>query len=261
MSITSLPIVPPPLAQPPRVGAGGSTDRVEGRGAWQGLLSLISGIHALALADQVVVSAPSFLTTVTIGRYTDPSQLGAYAIGISVLASAFTIQGSLITLPYSIQVHRPLGTPAEHAGSSLAHSSLLAAVITIVLAMTALGLFALGAQAELTAMTWALAGVMPFALFREFCRRFNFTHLQMARALMLDVAVAAIQLSVLGWLGWTGRLSAVTACGAIGASCGVAAVGWWCLSRADFAIRVGQVRATMKQSWSSGKWLFANQIM
>ena len=215
----------------------------------------------MALVDQVVVSAASFLTTVAIGRHTDPSQLGAYAIGISVLASAFTIQGSLITLPYSIQLHRPLGTPAEHAGNSLAHSSLLAAVITLVLTMTAFGMFALGAQPELTAMTWALAGVMPFALFREFCRRFNFTHLQMDRALMLDVAVAAIQLSVLGWLGWTGRLSAVTACGAIGASCGVAAVGWWYLARADFAIRIGQVRATMKQSWNSGKWLFANQIM
>src|ERR1700694_915406 len=198
MRITSLPIVQRPLAQPPRAGAGGSTDRVEGRGAWRGLLSLVSGIHVLALLDQVVVSAASFLTTVTIGRFTDPSQLGAYAIGISVLASSFTIQGSLITLPYSIQVHRPLGTPAEHAGSSLAHSSLLAAAITIVLTMTALGLFALGAQPELTAMTWALAGVMPFALFREFCRRFAFTHFQMARAVMLDAAVAAIQLSVLG---------------------------------------------------------------
>ena len=106
----------------------------------------------MALVDQVVVSAASFLTTVAIGRYTDPSQLGAYAIGISVLASAFTIQGSLITLPYSIQLHRPLGTPAEHAGNALAHSSLLAAVITLVLTMTAFGLFALGAQPELTAM-------------------------------------------------------------------------------------------------------------
>src|ERR1700681_2569092 len=146
MRITSLPIVPPPLAQPPRVGAGGSTDRVEGRGAWQGLLSLISGIHALALADQVVVSAASFLTTVTIGRFTDPSQLGAYAIGISVLASSFTIQGSLITLPYSIQQHRPLGTSAEHAGSSLIHSSILSALISVVLIGTALSLFVLGAQ-------------------------------------------------------------------------------------------------------------------
>jgi O-antigen/teichoic acid export membrane protein len=220
----------------------------------------VSGIHALALVDQVVVSVASFATMVTIGRFTDPSQLGAYAIGISVLASSFTIQGSLITLPYSIQQYRPSGTPAEHAGSSLAYSSLLAALITIVLTVTALTMFALGAQPELTTMTSALAAVMPFALFREFCRRYNFTHLQMARALLLDAAVSATQLSVLGWLAWTGRLSAVTACGAIGISCGLAGAGWWYHARADFAFLAADVRATMKQSWSLGKWLVANQI-
>src|SRR6266849_8130980 len=247
LKITSLQTAPTTPAWRTGVPPGASTGRAEKKWAWRGLLPLISGIHVLALIDQAVVSAASFLTTVIIGRYTDPSQLGAYAIGISVLASSFTIQGSLITLPYSIQLHRPLGTPAEHAGSSLAHSGLLSALLTIVLTVTALGLLAGGAEPELTAMTWALAGVMPFALLREFCRRFAFTHLQMARALMLDVAVAAIQLAVLGWLGWTGRLSAVTACGAIGVSCGLAAVGWWYLARGEFAIRVGQVRATMKQ--------------
>jgi len=261
MRTTSLPAVPRPVAQQPHIAATSSTDPVQGRGAWQGIFTLISGIHALALADQVVVSAASFLTTVTIGRFTDPTQLGAYAIGISVLASSFTIQGSLITLPYSIQQHRPLGTSAEHAGSSLIHSSILSALISVVLIGTALSLFVLGAQPELTAMTWALAGAMPFALFREFCRRFSFTHLQMTRALLLDAAVSTIQLSMLGWLGWTGRLSAVTACGAIGVSCALAAVGWWYLSRAQFAFLLGDMREAMKQSWSLGKWLLANQIM
>src|SRR5882672_9531385 len=90
------------------------------------MLQRVRGVHVLALADQAVVSAASFFTTVIIGRCTDPSQLGAYAIAITVVASLFTIQGSLITLPYSIQRHRPLGSPAEHAGSSLVHSSMLA---------------------------------------------------------------------------------------------------------------------------------------
>jgi hypothetical protein len=188
-----------PAGVPPDTG----TARPEKKKAWPDLSRFISGVHVLALADQGVVSTASFLTTVIIGRWTDASQLGIYAIGISVLASSYTIQGSLITLPYSIQRHRPMGTPAEHAGSSLAHSALLAAATTIVLMVTALGFFATGAQPELTAMTWALAGVMPFALFREFGRRYAFTHLQLTQALMLDAAVAVIQLSILGWLGWT----------------------------------------------------------
>jgi O-antigen/teichoic acid export membrane protein len=239
--VASVPTTP---AGPDCTPAHASTEPAATKWRWQGLLRLISGIHVLALVDQAVVSTASFMTTVIIGRYTDPSQLGAYAIAISVLASSFTIQGSLISLPYSIQRHRPLGTPAEHAGSSLAHSGLLSALAVIVLTLTALGLFTEGSPPELTAMIWALAAVMPFALFREFGRRFEFMNLQIGHALMLDVAVSAIQLCMLGLLAWTGRMSAVTACGALGVS-----------------IRPSQIRVTLKQSWGLGKWLFVNQIM
>ena len=261
MKNSTLPIAETTPASRTSVAADASTGRAERSWAWPGLLRLLSGIHALALADQAVVSATSFLTTVLVGRYTDPSQLGAYAIAVSVLASLFTIQGSLITLPYSIQRHRPLGTPAEHAGSSLAQGGLLSAVAIIMLAVTALGLFARGAPPEVTAMAWALAAVMPFGLLREFGRRFAFTHLQMGQALGLDAAVAVIQLSILGWLGLTGRMSAVTACGALGVSCGLAAVGWLYVARSDFVIRTGQLWAATRQSWSLGKWLFVGQVI
>jgi O-antigen/teichoic acid export membrane protein len=237
------------------------TEQAEAARLWRGLLRLVSGVHILALADQVAVSAASFVTTVIIGRCADPSQLGAYAIAISVLASAYTIQGSLITLPYSIQLHRPLGTPAEHAGSSLVYSGLFSALVTFVLIATALGLTGWGAPPALAEMSWALAAVMPFALLREFGRRFTLSHLQMVQVLLLDVAVGAVQLVMLAWLGWTGRLSAVTACGALGVSCGVAAIGWLCVMRAQFAVRLDDVWTTMKQSWDLGKWLFVNQIM
>ena len=254
MKISAFAIAPP-------VSSGASAHPAAKGRAWRGLLPRIFGAHFLALADQAVVSAASFLTTVMIGRFTDPGQLGAYAIAISVLASAYTIQGQLISLPYSIQRHRPLGTPAEHAGSSLALSGLLAALATALLAVTAMSLFAGGASSELIAITWALAAVMPFALFRDFFRRYAFTHLQMAHALILDVAVAVIQLAMLAWLGWSGKMSAVTASVALGASCGLAAAGWLYLARADFALRVNQVRATMNQSWNLGRWLVVNQVM
>src|SRR3979409_2051570 len=64
------------------------------------LLRCVSGIHVLALPDQAVVSAASFLTMVIIGRATDPSQLGAYAIAIAQLASPFPIRAALIPQPY-----------------------------------------------------------------------------------------------------------------------------------------------------------------
>jgi O-antigen/teichoic acid export membrane protein len=221
----------------------------------------ICGVHGLALADQAIVSAASFFTTVIIGRCTDPSQLGAYAIAISVLASLFTIQGVLITLPYSIQLHRPLGTPQEHAGSSLAQTALFTGLVVAGLATAAVGMLARGASPELVVMTWALAAVAPFALLREFCRRFSFAHFHLGHALALDSAVSVLQVATLAWLGRTGRMSAVTACAALGLSCAVAALGWFYVARGEFAIRRDQVGRTVKQSWSLGKWLFVNQIM
>ncbi len=71
--------------------------------------------HALALADQAVVSGTSFLTMVVVGRSTSASELGLYSIASSLLVASVTIQDSLISLPYTIQRHRPLGKPAEHS--------------------------------------------------------------------------------------------------------------------------------------------------
>ena len=230
------------------------------RNGWLKALGLVSGVEVFAFADQAVVSATSFFTTVMVGRYSNPAELGAYAIGISVLAVMYTIQGSLISLPYSIQRFRVLGTPEQHAGSTLAHSGLLSATATIVLAVTALGLYAFDARSQLFAMTLALAAVTPFALLREFSRGFTFTHLQIAQSFILDVAVAAMQISMLAWLGWAGRMSAVTAFGALGVSCGAVAVGWLCFTRAKFVIELRQARATMKLSWGLGKWLALGQV-
>ena len=229
------------------------------RGVWVRFLRTV-GMHALALADQAVVSGASFLATIVVSRGASPIQLGFYSIGISWLVSALGTQDSLVSLPYTIQRHHPLGTPSEAAGSSLAQSGLLSALAVVILVMAALGLSAHDAEPALVAMTWVLAVVAPFLLLREFGRAFAFAHLQMAQALILDIAVAAIQFAGLGWLAWIGWMSAATACTALGGACALTGAVWLYLARADFAIRRNQVRPAMERSWDLGKWLFAGQI-
>jgi O-antigen/teichoic acid export membrane protein len=220
----------------------------------------MSGTHVLALADQAVVSGASFLTTVLIGRSTDSSELGVYAIGVSVLVSLLAIQDSLISLPYAIQWRRPKGTPAERAGNALTHSVLLSALGLVVLMGSALGLAARDAGPELTAMAWALAAVAPFALLRDFGRRFAFARLHMGEALAMDAAAAAIQLAALGLLRWSGTMSAVAALAALGGAYALTSILWLWRARGDFAIRGSQARTAMAESWGLGKWLFAGQI-
>jgi O-antigen/teichoic acid export membrane protein len=216
--------------------------------------------HIAAWADQAVVSGTSFLALIMLGRWAGPDQLGAYAIVASALALLLAAQESLITRPYTIQLGRLPGAPAEHAFSSLVLSIVLSAVTICVLSAAVLTLSAIGAAQDLAEITWALAATIPFVLLREFARRFAFAHLKMFHALLVDGAVAAVNLSLLCWLSWTGRLSVVTAMGAVGVSCGIGGLGWLYVARSEFAFRFGQLRTTLKASWGLGKWLLSGQL-
>ena len=72
------------------------------------------------------------------------------------------------------------------------------------LTVAALCFLVWGASSDTVVITWAMAGIVPFALTRDFTRRFAFAHLEMVRALLLDLIAAMIALSTLVWLrcGW-----------------------------------------------------------
>jgi O-antigen/teichoic acid export membrane protein len=231
-----------------------------GRACYAAFRRILAGSHVVSLTDQALVSAASFLALIMIGRWGGPSQLGAYAIGGSVLALMIAAQEALVTRPYAIQLHRPPGTPAEHAFGSLLFSFLLSAAGSLGLGAVALAMIGFDAHRDLVAICAVLAAVIPFILLREFARRFAFAHLRTRNALRIDLAAAALNIAALGWLGWTGRLSAVTAFAATGISCAICTVAWLCLARGQFAFRFAKAGATVKQSWAMGKWLLSGQL-
>jgi O-antigen/teichoic acid export membrane protein len=223
------------------------------------LLRAVLGPRLAALLDQAVVSGVSFLTMIMIGRWTNPAELGLYAIGVPILLSVLATQQTLISLPYQVRRCCPTATAVEHAGSALAQCGLLALLTIVLLPAAALVLSASGAP-ELAALTWTLAAVAPFVLLRDFGRNFAFAQLHSGQALRLDLVVAAIQLATLCWLGWTGSLSANAAYVAIGAACAVPSILWLYRARADFAVRTDRLRSTMKRNWTLGKWLFGVEV-
>ena len=193
---------------------------------WKHAFHVVSREHVLSLADQAVISGTSFLTFILIARSSGASQLGVYAVGISLLGFLLTCQELLILLPYVIQRFYPQGTSAERAGASLTLSFLFSAGSLSALTVAALGFLKWGAGSEVVAMIWAIAGIIPFALTRNFARRFAFARFEMGRALVLDLIVALFQLSAVGWLGVSGRMSALNAWVALGGAYAVAATGW-----------------------------------
>jgi O-antigen/teichoic acid export membrane protein len=223
-------------------------------------ISLLSRDHILSLADQAIVSGTGFLTTFLIARWSGSSQLGIYSLGLSVLLSIVGFQESLILQPYLIQRHYPEGTNAERAGASLTLGTLFAAGSIFVLTVAALGFSEWPAGPEMVPMIWAVAGIVPFALTRDFARRFCFAHLHTGRVVVLDLAAAIIQLSALGWLATSGRMSALSACAALGVAYAFPTIIWLYYARAEFTIRMPHVRITLRQTWALGKWLLAGRI-
>jgi len=221
---------------------------------------LVSRDHVLSLVDQAIVSATGFLTTVLIARWSDPAQLGIYALGLSLLLSLLGFQDSLILQPYLIQRHHPQGTPSERAGASLALSFLFTAASVLILAVAALGFFGFGGSSQMTVVTLVIAAIAPFALTRDFARRFAFAHLEMGRVLVLDASAAIIQLAALVWLGAGGRMSALSAFAAFGAACALPTAAWLYYARAEFAIRPQSVHEALKRTWALGKWLLAGRV-
>ncbi len=227
---------------------------------WDHAFGHVSRDHILSLVDQVVVSGSSFLTTLLIARSSGAGQLGVYAVGMSLLLSSVAFQDSLILQPYTILRHRSQGTPAEHWGASLILSVLFSVGSILVLTLIAMSFLEWDAGSEIVAMTWAVAGIIPFALTREFARRVAFARLEVGRAFLLDSTVAVVQLSILGWLAASGRMSAPSACAALGGASVIAVAGWLYFTRAEFTVRMRHLRVIFKQTWALGKWLLVGRI-
>jgi O-antigen/teichoic acid export membrane protein len=220
-----------------------------------------TGKHALALVDQTAVSGTSFLTTVLVGRWCGAEELGVYSLAFSLAVAWGCVQEALVALPYIVYHHRqPLGTREQYAGSVLVLQWLLSLVALAALAVAAVALSGGGAVPGLGRVLWALAAVTPLTLLRDFARRFAFAHLRMAEALVLDLAVAGVQLLALVWLAWAGGLSAATAYLALGVACAGPVALWLYLTRRSFDLRGARVGQALRLSWSLGKWQFAAQL-
>lgn len=214
----------------------------------------------LALADQTLVSATSFGIILLLANLADLQQVGAYAICSSIIFMCFAAQEALVTRPYTIQHRRMAAQAGTYAFGALALSLCLAAGAAVLLATAAAVLSVLGVGGDVLPLAWTLAWVTPVAVMREFARRLSFAHLEMHRALLLDLVVVGC--TVLGLSGIVALqiLSAASVLSVVGISCSLGVLGWFWFSRGSFDLEGRKIRANLDHSWSLGKWLFSAQI-
>jgi O-antigen/teichoic acid export membrane protein len=220
---------------------------------------LVRAPHALALADQGIVSASAFLVFLFIGRATSSAELGLYALALSVLALLIAIQESLIMRPYSVELYRKPDTDGSGFGA-LVLSMALGATATMFAALVALLCTVLGADHTITDVIWAFGFLAPALLLREFGRKFSFAHLKVSDAVLWDGVSALLALSIIAGLARYEKLSVVSGLVAVGLANGIAGCGWLLFRRRQFRARYSAVRAGLRRSWELGRWLLSTHV-
>lgn len=215
----------------------------------------------LSIFDQAIFSGTSFLTAVLIGRATSPAQLGMYYLVLSIVLTISSIQDQLVASPYVIYSKRRQGRElAEFGGSYWAHHIAVTTIAMLGVLGAALVLSALG-HSERAPALWVLLGTAPLLLARQEIRRFAFANLDLKSAVVLDVVVAALQLSGLALLIYFGWLSVLTIFGVMSGACAVPCGIWYGLNRPS--IRFARVRflPDWRHNWRFSKWALQTYLL
>ncbi|MEM7426851.1 MAG: lipopolysaccharide biosynthesis protein [Pseudomonadota bacterium] len=229
---------------------------------WPRPRDLLRSPSLLALADQGLVSATRFATSIIIGRFCGPSELGQYAVVFAILLLALCTQEAVVARPYTIY-RQHLSGPALrlYSGSVLAHHGVFACTFAL-LACAGAGTLHLAQDgpAHLSAVMLLMAALVPFTLVWDLARRLAFARLQMGHAVLLDLTLAALQLGGLLVLAWLGSLSLITAMAVIAAVTGLVGVATIALRRHEFLVEQAAAARDWSRNWSFGRWVLAGQI-
>jgi O-antigen/teichoic acid export membrane protein len=210
------------------------------------------------IADQGVVSMTNFLTGVIVARCCSRAELGLYSLGFSVVLLLTSAQTYLVSVPYNVYCMRvPAGERSAYTGSTLVHQMVMS-VAAVALLGSVLLLLSPGAGVQgFGPVLSMLALTIAFTLAREYGRQLFFSRLRFASVLLLDIAVAVLQLAALLWLAHVGRLSARAAFAVTGATSAVAVLLWVLPARRLVELVPGRVLAAFQMNWVIGRWSLA----
>ena len=213
----------------------------------------------VTFADQIVVSATSFITGVIIARSCTTDEFGLYSLAFSIGIFITTVQDSLITLPYTVFRPRLEGQPAKlYNGSVLVHQ--------VGLSLTAVVLIGTGAifYHEFSGLDRALQGLaigIAPVLFREYLRRIDFANMSMTTVFWLDSLIALLQIGGLLLFCYNAALDVIRVYWVVGLACGLISLYWLIRHRADFLMDAKRVWLDLLHNWSFGRWVLAANIV
>jgi O-antigen/teichoic acid export membrane protein len=213
----------------------------------------------LSVFDQAVVSGTSFATSVLLGRCSSREELGVYYLALSVVFFARGVQEQLVSAPYMIYCGRKRDEElAQYAGSALLHQCgvMLATAAILVLALAS-GFAPRGVEAAF----WLLVLAAPLLLVREFVRQMSFAHLDLGRAIALDIAAAILQFAALAVLAATGHLTVTTTLATLAICSGLPTIAWLATNRQRMVGRLTAAVRDWLHNWPFARWALASQLL
>lgn len=213
----------------------------------------------LALTDQGVTSVATFVAGVLVARATSPGAFGIYTLVSVAAVWANGAHAALVTTPYTYRQGRceRQRRPA-YTGSILLHHWLLCVFMALVMAPLVAVLVAWPAPA---ALVFPIVLVTVGVLVKEYLRATFYAHLQIGRALLVNLGIASMQLGGMTALWATGHLSIITALVAmgipplvVGSPVQVARA-----RQSEFNFRDGL--RELGASWSFSRWLLAGMVV
>ena len=225
----------------------------------EGRKKLKSGI--LAIADQIVVSAGTFLSVLIICRNCSNEDFGIFSLAWTVIGFLRTVQERMIAAPYLAFTFRPGYDRTSFRGSSIAHQAVFAFLWTGIVLTASIAIWALGYGIGQFVFGLSLAVALLFNLARDEMRSVSYTDFAYLRLLMLDVAVVVTQLLGLLILSWLDAFSITTANLTLGFACVVPFVVWLWLTKSKFTFDARTIASDWFHNWNYSRWLVGARVL
>ncbi len=214
----------------------------------------------LAIADQIVVSAGTFLSTMLICRNCSDADFGVFSLAWTIIAFLRTIQERMIAAPFLAFTFRPTFNRTSFRGSTLAHQAIFSTASTLLVCAGAVAVRMMGFDGGHFLFGLSLALALWSTLGRDQMRYVSFTDFAIFRLLLLDVVVVLSQLIGLVVLIRTEVFSIFVANLVLAFGCLLPIAAWLWMTRSTYAINNEAVALDWHHNWNYARWLVVARV-
>lgn len=214
----------------------------------------------VALADQGMVSLTNFVTVVMLAIYCEDAVFAAIALAGQTISYLRSAQERLISAPYAAFIHRSEIHTETYTGSSLRHSFLFTAVVSMIASGAAMVFFFTSTDKTIAVGVLVQCLLLPCILLRDHLRFLCFSRFRVNFAFVVDTLTSVAQVSVLFLLILAGLTDAVSITVGLVVSSALPIVSWFVLKPIPYVMSQDRYRSDWNQNWQYSRWLLLGRL-